>query len=66
MHPYSSLKRKHCLPRSQQQQEDAEVLTAVDAGRKRFGLAPLRDTDFPDLLTQQKEETVEALSKVSV
>lgn len=47
--------------------EDPEVVAAVDVGRQKFGLKPLNEvrSSFSTLLEQQKEETVEALSKVA-
>jgi beta-phosphoglucomutase-like phosphatase (HAD superfamily) len=44
--------------------EDADVMKHVDKRRKRFGLKPLADTRAlkVDLLTLQKDETVDALS----
>jgi beta-phosphoglucomutase-like phosphatase (HAD superfamily) len=44
--------------------EDPAVVAKVDTFRKNFGLGPLRESKYSTLLEMQKEETVEALSKV--
>jgi hypothetical protein len=45
--------------------EDPEIVSVVDQYRAKYGLCPLRDCKHATLLEQQKEETVEALAKVS-
>jgi hypothetical protein len=54
-----------CAANLQAKGEDAEVVKAIDVHRAKFGLKPLRETNFATLLEQQKEETVEALARVS-
>jgi hypothetical protein len=54
-----------CAANLQAKGEDAEVVKAIDVHRAKFGLKALRETNFATLLEQQKEETVEALARVS-
>jgi len=42
--------------------EKKDILEVVDRNRKRFGLPPLQEAKYRNLLVQQKEETVLALS----
>jgi hypothetical protein len=53
-----------CAVNLQAKGEDGEVVKAVDVHRAKFGLKPLRETNFATLLEQQKEETVDALARV--
>ncbi len=48
--------------------QDEAIVAVVDAHRVKFGLPGLRNaaTNYETLLQQQKIETVEALSKVSL
>jgi beta-phosphoglucomutase-like phosphatase (HAD superfamily) len=46
--------------------EDASIISVVDKHRKQFGLRPMHECTQKTLLEQQKEETVEALSRVAV
>ncbi len=48
--------------------QDEAIVTAVDEHRAKFGLPGLRNaaTNYKTFLQQQKIETVEALSKVSL
>eukprot|EP00123_Amoebidium_parasiticum_P018338 comp24174_c0_seq1/m.44196 comp24174_c0_seq1/g.44196 ORF comp24174_c0_seq1/g.44196 comp24174_c0_seq1/m.44196 type:complete len:352 (-) comp24174_c0_seq1:616-1671(-) len=47
------------------QLEDPDVIRVVDAGRKKFGLRSFAETRKIDLLTLQKDDTVEALAKTA-
>ncbi|KAG5178721.1 Haloacid dehalogenase-like hydrolase [Tribonema minus] len=47
------------------QGEHPHVLALVDVQRAALGLPPLRQTSYDTLLAQQKDETVQSLSKVA-
>eukprot|EP00611_Tribonema_gayanum_P022711 TRINITY_DN4618_c0_g1_i2.p1 TRINITY_DN4618_c0_g1~~TRINITY_DN4618_c0_g1_i2.p1 ORF type:complete len:290 (-),score=58.57 TRINITY_DN4618_c0_g1_i2:458-1327(-) len=49
----------------QAQGEHPHVLALVDVQRAALGLPPLRQTSYDTLLAQQKDETVQSLSKVA-
>eukprot|EP01084_Bolivina_argentea_P038630 71435_1 len=60
--------KESCMECWKSRSEDEAIVTVVDEHRAKFGLPGLRNaaTNYKTFLQQQKIETVEALSKVSL